>query len=150
LRDGSIKLLLPPSAQFTNPAWPYGSVEVAGFQDETGHLDWPTFAQIMLNDGSMELKVRCEAFARSTGYSCQAQAMRNGRCRNHGGLSTGPKTSEGRSAIAAATRQRMASGQRKQALDGFIAWLEGGGRVVLSNLAKSRERRRRWQRLMSL
>ena len=93
---------------------------------------------------------RCGAYARTSGLPCQAQALHNGRCRNHGGLSTGPKTSEGRSAIAEATRQRMASGQRKQALDGFIAWLEGGGRVLLSNLAKSRERRRRWQRLMSL
>lgn len=98
----------------------------------------------------MKAKRVCGSYARSTGGECQAKAMMNGRCRNHGGLSTGPKTSEGRSAIAEATRQRMASGQRKQALDGFIAWLEGGGRVVLSNLAKSRERRKRWQRLMSL
>jgi hypothetical protein len=39
---------------------------------------------------------RCGAYARSTGLPCQAQALANGRCRNHGGLSTGPRTPEGR------------------------------------------------------
>ena len=29
------------------------------------------------------------------GQPCQAAAMRNGRCRVHGGLSTGPRTAEG-------------------------------------------------------
>ena len=54
----------------------------------------------------------------------------------------------GRKAIAQATRQRMASGQRKRVLAGFYRWLEGGGREMLSRLAKARERRRRWRRLM--
>jgi hypothetical protein len=63
-------------------------------------------------------------------------------------MSTGPKTSEGREAIAEATRQRMTSEQRKRVLDGFYAWLEGGGREMLSRLAKARERRKRWRRLM--
>ncbi len=40
---------------------------------------------------------RCRAHARSTGEPCRAKAIPNGRCRNHGGLSTGPKTLEGRS-----------------------------------------------------
>ena len=70
--------------------------------------------------------------------------MTNGRCKNHGGLSTGPKTSQGRQAIAQATRQRMASGQRLRVLAGFYRWLEGGGREMLSTLAKSREKRKRW------
>jgi hypothetical protein len=49
---------------------------------------------------------------------------------NGGGitLSTRPKTPEGRKAIAEATRQQMASGQRKRVLGGFYAWLEGGVR----------------------
>ena len=55
-------------------------------------------------------------------------------------MSTGPKTLEGRQAIAQATRQRMASGQRERALEGFYRWLEGGGREILSNRAK----RQRW------
>jgi len=95
----------------------------------------------------MKLKVKCGAHARSTGQPCKAQAMKNGRCRNHGGLSSGPKTAEGRRAIGEATRARMASGQRKKAIEGFYRWLEGGGRGFLSKLAKNREKRNRWQRM---
>ena len=91
---------------------------------------------------------RCGAYARSTGLPCEAKAMPNGRCKNHGGMSTGPKTPQGRQAIAQATCQRMASGGRIRVLAGFYAWLEGGGREILSRLAKARERRRRWRRLM--
>lgn len=90
----------------------------------------------------------CGAYARSTGNPCQAKAMTNGRCKNHGGLSTGPKTREGRQAIALATRQRMASGGHIRVLEGFYRWLEGGGREMLSRLAKNREMRKRWKRLM--
>jgi len=61
-------------------------------------------------------------------------------CKNHGGMSTGPKTVEGRQAIAEATRQRMANGQRERALEGFYRWLEGGGREILSNRAKRQRR----------
>ena len=97
----------------------------------------------------MRLKVKCGAYARSTGNPCQAKALANGRCKNHGGMSTGPKTLEGRKAIAEATRQRMASGQQERALAGFYLWLEGrGGREMLSRLAKNREKRKRWKRLM--
>jgi hypothetical protein len=93
-------------------------------------------------------KVKCGAYARSTGNPCQAKALNNGRCKNHGGMSTGPKTAEGRQAIAQATRQRMASGQRIRALEGFYRWLEGDGREMLSRLAKNREKRKRWKRMM--
>ncbi len=96
----------------------------------------------------MKMGDRCGAFARSTGNPCQAKALPNGRCKNHGGMSTGPKTPKGRQAIAQATRQRMASGARMQVLAGFYRWLEGGGREMLSRLAKARERRKRWKRLM--
>jgi hypothetical protein len=88
----------------------------------------------------------CGAHARTTGSPCKAKALRNGRCRNHGGCSTGPKTERGRQAIAEATRQRMASGQRIKALAGFRSWLDAGGRVLLSNMAVARERRKRWLR----
>ena len=96
----------------------------------------------------MRLKVKCGAYARSTGNPCQAKALANGRCGRHGGMSSGPKTPEGRKAIAEATRQRMALGQRKRVFEGFYAWLEGGGREVLSRLAKARERRKRWRRFL--
>ncbi len=91
---------------------------------------------------------KCGAHARSTGNPCQAKALTNGRCKNHGGMSTGPKTPEGRRAISQATRQRMSSGGRMRVLEGFYRWLEGGGREVLSRLASIRERRKRWKRLM--
>ena len=96
----------------------------------------------------MRQKIKCEAYARSTGSPCKAKAMTNGRCKNHGGMSTGPKTPEGRQAIAQTTRQRMAAGQRIRVLEGFYRWLEGGGREMLSRLAKNREKRKRWKRLM--
>lgn len=96
----------------------------------------------------MRLKIKCGAYARSTDKSCQANALPNGRCKNHGGLSTGPKTPEGRRAISQATRQRMASGGRLRVLEGFYLWLEGGGREMLSRLAKNREKRKRWERSM--
>jgi hypothetical protein len=94
---------------------------------------------------NMRSKIFCGAYARSTGKPCKAGALRNGRCRNHGGCSTGPKTPEGRRAVAEATRQRMLSGQRIRALEGYRAWLESGGREALSKLATARERRRRWK-----
>ena len=52
-------------------------------------------------------KVLCGARTRK-GSPCQRRAYGNGRCRNHGGLSTGPKTLEGRARIAALMRERWA------------------------------------------
>jgi len=94
----------------------------------------------------MKSKQTCGAYARSTGKPCRAKALANGRCKNHGGMSTGPKTPEGRKAIAQSTRQRMASGQRIKALNGFYRWLDGGGREMLSRLAKNRESHKRFLR----
>lgn len=48
----------------------------------------------------------CEAHARTTGKPCRAHALENGRCKLHGGMSTGPKTVEGRARIGAAQRER--------------------------------------------
>lgn len=89
----------------------------------------------------MRSKTKCGAHARSTGMPCQAKALANGRCSNHGGLSTGPTSLAGKSAVAAATSKRMATGQREKALAGFYAWLEDGGRERLSKLGKRRFKR---------
>jgi hypothetical protein len=44
-----------------------------------------------------EHKQICGAWARSTGKPCQnKKTYVNGRCKSHGGLSTGPKTAEGK------------------------------------------------------
>jgi len=111
-------------------------------------LDWASYVQTIMKGCGMRQKIKCGAYARSTGKSCQAMALTNGRCKNHGGMSTGPKTTKGRQAIAQATRQRMASEGRIRVLEGFYRWLEGGGREMLSRLAKNREKRKHWERMM--
>jgi hypothetical protein len=68
--------------------------------------------------GNPNLAPRCGAKARTTGCACQAPAMANGRCRSHGGKSTGPRTPEGRASVA---RAHTAHGQYAQA--GFGAEL---------------------------
>ena len=75
------------------------------------------------------LHKKCHAHARSTGLTCKAKALPNGRCRNHGGLSTGPKTQAGKFAIAQATKERMATGQLQAAKDGFRRWLSAEGHL---------------------
>jgi hypothetical protein len=87
---------------------------------------------------TMTHKTLCGAYARSTGNPCRAKALANGRCKNHGGLSTGPKTPESKARIGAATRQRMVSGQAELAKDGFQRWLANGGREVLKRKALRR------------
>lgn len=47
----------------------------------------------------------CGAFARSTGKPCKRKALPNGRCRNHGGLSTGPRTADGKAKALANLKQ---------------------------------------------
>jgi hypothetical protein len=44
--------------------------------------------------GDLTKAARCGAKNRR-GFPCQCPAMSNGRCRLHGGKSTGPKTTEG-------------------------------------------------------
>jgi hypothetical protein len=48
---------------------------------------------------------RCGARTRK-GTPCQRRTYPNGRCRNHGGLCTGPKTAAGKERIAAAQKLR--------------------------------------------
>ena len=54
---------------------------------------------------SKRSRKKCGAFARSTGKPCQMKALANGRCRLHGGLSTGPKTAEGKARAMANLKQ---------------------------------------------
>lgn len=85
----------------------------------------------------------CASYARSTGKPCLARPMENGRCKLHGGLSTGAKTSEGKKHIAEATKKRMAEGQNIKAREGFQRWISNGGRSYLSKLMIARWRRRK-------
>lgn len=43
-----------------------------------------------------------------TGSPCRRKGLDNGRCRNHGGLSSGPKSLAGRARVAEAQRKRWA------------------------------------------
>ena len=52
--------------------------------------------------GNPNLAPRCGAKARTTGCPCRAPAMPNGRCRMHGGKSTGPRTPKGFADLAEA------------------------------------------------
>ena len=62
---------------------------------------------------------RCGARCRD-GHPCQAHAVwdedhmapRNGRCRLHGGLSTGPRTAEGKRRVGEAARRRAQQRQK--------------------------------------
>ena len=55
-----------------------------------------------------QLKRLCGAMTRA-GHPCKRKGVgRGGRCLNHGGASTGPKTAEGRLRIAAAQQLRWA------------------------------------------
>jgi ribosomal protein L32 len=57
---------------------------------------------------------RCGARARG-GASCNSPAMQNGRCRMHGGTSTGPRTSEGLERMRRAnTRHGIYSEERRR------------------------------------
>jgi len=56
--------------------------------------------------GDSNTAPRCGAKTRR-GTACQAPAMRNGRCRMHGGASTGPRTPEG---LARSRRSRWKHG----------------------------------------
>ncbi len=59
-------------------------------------------------------RVACNAMTRK-GIPCKAPAVwdkiknepKNGRCKLHGGMSTGPRTEKGRAAISASNRRRV-------------------------------------------
>lgn len=46
--------------------------------------------------GNLKNGKPCGAKCKRTGLPCQGPAMANGRCRMHGGKSTGPRTPEGK------------------------------------------------------
>ncbi len=56
---------------------------------------------------------RCGARTRR-GKPCKRKALQNGRCPNHGGLSTGPKTREGKLRALANLRQFQTKAARSE------------------------------------
>jgi transcriptional regulator with XRE-family HTH domain len=59
---------------------------------------------------------RCGATTRA-GAPCQRKALANGRCRNHGGASTGPTTPAGRKRIAEVQQRRWAEWRAQRCTD---------------------------------
>jgi hypothetical protein len=74
---------------------------------------------------------RCGARARSGG-SCRQPAMRNGRCRFHGGKSTGPRTAEGRERIR---RAQLRHGGRTAEMIALRAAAAASARRILALVA---------------
>ena len=64
-------------------------------------------------------KIACAAKTR-TGSPCMRRAMGNGRCTNHGGLSSGPKTDAGRKRIVDAQRRRWDRWRSQRASTAFV------------------------------
>lgn len=108
------------------------------------------FARRKIRDAPNDQHPRCGARTR-TGKPCQAQALRNkhgkpGRCRIHGGLSTGPKTPEGRATISQLARQAMQERwvRYRAENNGCTPWTEEGRERLRQG--SSREMRRRHRR----
>jgi hypothetical protein len=76
--------------------------------DKEPHASRPGHLKNNNRPGDFSKAPKCGARTRR-GRPCRAPAMANGRCRMHGGLSTGPKTSEGIERIRSA---RTKHGQR--------------------------------------
>jgi hypothetical protein len=82
--------------------------------------------------GNPNLAPRCGARAKRTGCACRAPAMANGRCRMHGGKSTGPRTPEGLARIAAARTTHGAYAQTGH--DGELRASSQRGGILLRRL----------------
>jgi hypothetical protein len=73
---------------------------------------------------------RCGARTRS-GSVCKGQAMANGRCRMHGGASTGPRTAEGLQRIVQARTIHGAYSAEARALRRMLRSLDEEQRRLL-------------------
>ncbi len=76
---------------------------------------------------------RCGARTRR-GTACRCPAMANGRCRLHGGLSAGPKTSEGIERIRRAVTKHGRYSARARAERQYLRWLLKQCRQTLEDI----------------
>ena len=80
--------------------------------------------------GDPSLAPRCGARTRA-GHPCRAPAMKNGRCRMHGGASTGPRTKAGLERMRQArTKHGYYGGEGQAFLRSISALLADGNRLV--------------------
>jgi len=87
--------------------------------------------------GDFTKAARCGAKTRR-GTGCQCPAMPNGRCRLHGGLSTGPKTAEGIERIRRAVTKHGRCSQAAKAKRAEYRNLLRDCREMLSGLSDNR------------
>ncbi|RKK03324.1 hypothetical protein EBE87_25900 [Pseudoroseomonas wenyumeiae] len=76
---------------------------------------------------------RCQAKTRSGG-ECQGPAMPNGRCRMHGGMSTGPRTAEGMARMRAARTIHGKYSREMRELRALIRDLKEDQRAILEKV----------------
>jgi len=86
--------------------------------------------------GNFLAALRCGARTR-VGGCCRQPAMRNGRCRPHGGLSTGPRTAAG---LARSRRARLSHGGRSDPMRALPVDARGHARRVRSLIAFAKGR----------
>ena len=72
---------------------------------------------------------RCGARTRS-GCPCRAPAMPNGRCRMHGGRSTGPRTAEGMERLRTARTKHGAHASEMRETRALIRALKAGAKKL--------------------
>ena len=90
------------------------------------HAKWSHRLKNGAPAGDPSVAPRCGALTRAGG-ACRQPAMPNGRCRLHGGRSTGPRTEAGRRRIAAAhTTHGWWAEEGRTFRDGVALLLEQG------------------------
>jgi hypothetical protein len=99
-----------------------GGIELANEMDLAAVLgpDWPGLDDLLRSLGmsTEPIKTHCEAKCRD-GHACKRRVIPGRtRCRNHGGMSTGPRTEAGRQAIIESNQRRAKerAQQRAQAI----------------------------------
>jgi hypothetical protein len=85
--------------------------------------------------GDFAKATRCGAKTRR-GTPCQCPAMPNGRCRLHGGLSTGAKTAEGIARIRRAVTKHGRYTQAAKAERKYIRGLISASYAMLNDMQK--------------
>jgi hypothetical protein len=97
----------------------------------------PALAQEKAAALAARLRLVCRCGARTrAGGSCRQPAMANGRCRMHGGLSTGPRTQEGLQRLALARTVHGAYGREMRAFREAMAELREDAKQLRVEVVK--------------
>ena len=89
--DGSLARILR-ILKPAEPSWKAPARTIKTLENRLDQLDDP---KRILRELERFTQSRCRAKTR-LGRPCRRKGLANGRCRNHGGMSTGPKSPEGK------------------------------------------------------